>query len=120
MASIDPVITDPDDIFINIKLFASYDTGCGSNPSEIETDINAGILDWAKQTQINNFNSTFRSTDFEKAVTLSNKCVTDVGLIRTKILQYQSVCPLCAWGNFAEVAPNFVDDSFFLAFFIFF
>jgi hypothetical protein len=87
MASIDPVITDPDDIFINIKLFASYDTGCGSNPSEIETDINAGILDWAKQTQINNFNSTFRSTDFEKAVTLSNKCVTDVSL-QTTILKY--------------------------------
>jgi len=87
MASIDPVITDPDDIYIYLKLFALYDTGCGSNPSEIETDINNGITDWARQTQINNFNSTFRSTDFEKAVTLSNKCVTDVSL-QTTILKY--------------------------------
>ena len=51
MASIDPVITDPDDIFINIKLFASYDT-VGSNPSEIETDINAGILDWENKHKL--------------------------------------------------------------------
>ena len=64
-----------------------YDTGCGSNPSEIETDINNGIRDWATQTQINNFNSTFRATDFEKAVTLANKCVTDVST-QTTILKY--------------------------------
>ena len=87
MASIDPVIMDPDDIYIYLKLFALYDTGCGSNPSEIETDINNGIRDWATQTQINNFNSTFRATDFEKAVTLANKCITDVST-QTTILKY--------------------------------
>ena len=92
MASIDPVITDPDDIYINLKLFVSYDPGCGSNPAEIQSDINLGIQDWATQTQINNFNSTFRATDFEKAVTLSNKCVNDVSL-QTTILKYLKPTP---------------------------
>ena len=92
MAFIDPVITDPDDIYINLKLFVSYDPGCGSNPAEIQSDINLGIQDWATQTQINNFNSTFRATDFEKAVTLSNKCVNDVSL-QTTILKYLKPTP---------------------------
>ena len=87
MASIDPVITDPDDLYINVKIFASYDTGCGSNPSEIETDISNAVNDWGKQTQINNFNSTFRAQDLEKAIGLSNSCVTDTSL-QTTILKY--------------------------------
>ena len=87
MASIDPVVTDPDDVYINVKVFALYDTGCGSNPSEIETDINKAIGDWGLQTQINNFNSTFRAQQLEKAITLSNKCVTDTSL-QTTILKY--------------------------------
>ena len=41
MASIDPIIVDPDDMYVNIKVFALYDTGGGSNASEIESDINA-------------------------------------------------------------------------------
>ena len=87
MASIDAVVVDPDDIYINIKVFVTYDTGCGSNASAIETDINSAVLDWAKQTQINNFNSTFRAPQFEKAITLANKCISDVSL-QTSILKY--------------------------------
>ena len=30
MASIDPIIVDPVDMYINIKVFALYDTGGGS------------------------------------------------------------------------------------------
>ena len=66
MASIDPIIVDPDDMYVNIKVFALYDTGGGSNASEIESDINAGVLDWGTQTGINNFNSTFRAQQLEK------------------------------------------------------
>ena len=51
MASIDPVVVDPDDIYINVKVFALYDTGCGSNPSEIETDVSKSIVDWGVQTK---------------------------------------------------------------------
>lgn len=87
MASIDPVITDPDNIYINVKIFALYDTGCGDNPSKIQSDISSGIIDWATQSKINNFNSTFRAQQFEKAVTLSNKCITDLSL-QVTILKY--------------------------------
>tara|TARA_B100000965_G_scaffold222134_1_gene185866 strand:+ start:670 stop:2703 length:2034 start_codon:yes stop_codon:yes gene_type:complete len=87
MASIDPVVTDPDDVFINVKVFTLYDTGCGSNPSEIETDISKAITDWGLQTKINNFNSTFRATELEKAISLANSCVTDTSL-QTTILKY--------------------------------
>lgn len=87
MASIDPIIVDPDDMYINIKVFALYDTGGGSNASEIESDINAGVLDWGTQTGINNFNSTFRAQQLEKAITLSNKTISDVSL-QVTLLKY--------------------------------
>lgn len=87
MASIDPVIIDPDDVYINVKVFALYDTGSGSNPSEIQTDISNAITDWGSQTKINNFNSTFRAAQLEKAITLSNRSITDTSLQAT-ILKY--------------------------------
>ena len=87
MASIDPVVVDPDEIYIYNKIFALYDTGCGSSTSDIKTNIQNAITNWAGQTQINNFNSTFRSQNFEKAIVLSDKCITDVSL-QTTILKY--------------------------------
>ena len=87
MASIDPVVVDPDQIYIYNKIFAQYDTGCGSSTSDIKTHINDAITNWASQTQINNFNSTFRSQNFEKAIVLSDKCISDVSL-QTTILKY--------------------------------
>ncbi|AFB15360.1 baseplate wedge subunit [Synechococcus phage S-RIM8] len=78
MASIDVVITDPDNIYINPKIFVNYDTGCGSNTSQIKSDISQAILDWGKQTKINNFNASFSSQSFERAIELSNKCITEV------------------------------------------
>ncbi len=87
MASIDPVVIDPANIYIYNKIFALYDTGCGSTTSQIKTDIQNAISAWAGQTKINNFNSTFRSQSFEKAITLSNKCISDISL-QTTILKY--------------------------------
>tara|TARA_B100000035_G_scaffold32614_1_gene24776 strand:- start:3540 stop:5396 length:1857 start_codon:yes stop_codon:yes gene_type:complete len=87
MASIDPVIVDPDNIYINVKIFALYDTGAGSNASEIKSDIDNAVNDWATQTQINNFNSTFRASQLEKAIGLSNKSVTDTSL-QISLLKY--------------------------------
>ena len=112
MASIDPIVTDPDDVYINTNVFALYDTGCGSNPSEIETDITKAINDWGIQTQINNFNSTFRAQQLEKAITLSNKCVTDTSL-QTTILKYikpdtnqtNTYC-VSTGGNLDDTAPS--------------
>lgn len=87
MASIDPVVVDPDDMYIYNKVFAQYDTGCGSNSSSIKTDIQNSIQDWAIQTEINNFNSTFRANAFQKAITLANKCISDVS-VQTTLLKY--------------------------------
>ena len=87
MASIDPVVVDPDNVYIYTKVFALYDTGAGSSSSQIKTDIQNGINDWATQTQINNFNSTFRGSAYEKAISLSNNAITDVSL-QTTTLKY--------------------------------
>ena len=87
MASIDPVNIDPEDIYIYNKIFVQYDTGCGDNTTTIKTDVQNGINEWAAQTEINNFNSTFRSQSFEKAITLSSKCVADVSL-QTTVVRY--------------------------------
>ena len=87
MASIDPVIVDPDDLYINIKIFALYDPGAGSNASEIKSNIDSAVNDWAIQTQINNFNSTFRASQLEKAIGLSNKSITDTSL-QISLLKY--------------------------------
>ena len=87
MASIDPVIIDPENIYIYNKIFVQYDTGCGDNTTTIKTHVQNGINEWAAQTEINNFNSTFRSQSFEKAITLSSKCVADVSL-QTTVVRY--------------------------------
>lgn len=87
MASIDPVIIDPEDIYIYNKIFVQYDTGCGDDTTKIKTDVQKGINEWAEQTEINNFNSTFRAQSFEKAIALASKCVADVSL-QTTIVRY--------------------------------
>ena len=87
MASIEAVITDPDDIYINPRIYVNYDTGCGSNTSQIKSDISKSIIDWGTQTKINNFNSSFSTQSFERAIELSNKCITDVSTQIT-ILKY--------------------------------
>ena len=87
MASIEPVIRDPDNIYINPKIFITYDTGCGATSTQIKTDISDSVNQWATQTQINNFNATFSSQSLERAIVLSNKCISDVSLQIT-VLKY--------------------------------
>ena len=87
MAAITPVIVDPDNVYISPKIFVTYDTGCGSNTTEIKSDISSAIVDWAGQTQINNFNSTFSSQSLQRSIVLSNNCVADVTMQIT-ILKY--------------------------------
>ena len=87
MASIDPVVIDPDELYIYPKVFVLYDTGVTSNTSDIKTNIQNAINDWATQTQINNFNSTFRNQQFQKAIALADKAVSDVS-VQTSLLKY--------------------------------
>ena len=87
MASIDPVVVDPDNVYIYTKVFALYDTGAGSSSTQIKTNIQSAISQWASQTQINNFNSTFRGQAYEKAITLADNAISDVS-VQTTILKY--------------------------------
>ncbi|AET72591.1 hypothetical protein SXCG_00002 [Synechococcus phage S-CAM8] len=87
MASIDPIVIDPDEMYIYTKVFTIYDTGSGKNASDVKTTIQNAISDWASQTQINNFNSTFRSNDFQRAIGLADSSLIDVS-IQTTILKY--------------------------------
>ena len=87
IASIDPVVVDPDNIYIYTKPFVLYDTGAGSSSSQIKTNVQNAINQWASQTQINNFNSTFRGQAYEKAITLADSAISDVS-VQTTILKY--------------------------------
>ena len=87
MASIDPVVVDPDNIYIYTKPFVLYDTGAGSSSSQIKTNVQNAINQWASQTQITNFNSTFRGQAYEKAITLADSAISDVS-VQTTILKY--------------------------------
>ena len=87
MASIDPVVVDHDNIYIYTKPFVLYDTGAGSSSSQIKTNVQNAINQWASQTQINNFNSTFRGQAYEKAITLADSAISDVS-VQTTILKY--------------------------------
>ncbi|AOO17289.1 baseplate wedge subunit [Cyanophage S-RIM12_RW_25_0210] len=87
MAAIDPVIVDPDNIYIYTKVFALYDTGSGSNSSSIKTNIQNAITKWANQVNINNFNSTFKSQDYQRAIGLSDSAISDVS-VQTTLLKY--------------------------------
>lgn len=87
MASIDPIVIDPDDLYIYNKIFALYDTGCGSNASDIKTNIQNSITQWASQTGINNFNSTFKAQDFQRSIILSDSCISDIS-VQTTLLKY--------------------------------
>lgn len=87
MASIDPVITDADNMYIYPKLFVQYDPGAGSSTSQIQSDLQKALTQWATQTQINNFNTVFKSQDMKKALQLSNKAVSDVS-DQVSILKY--------------------------------
>jgi hypothetical protein len=118
MASIDPVIVDPDEIYLYVKVFVQYDTGCGSNTSDIKTNVQNGIKSWASQSQINNFNSTFRAQEFQKAITLSDNCVNDVSL-QTTILKYinpnsnqtNTYCISTGSGLYNSAPSNTGDDN---------
>ena len=74
-------------IYLYLKVFASYDPATSTNTSEINTNVLSGINDWASQTQINNFNSTFRLGSFEKAISLADSSITDVSTQLT-LLRY--------------------------------
>lgn len=87
MASIDPVIVDPEEMFIYAKSFVQYDTGAGLDPTTIKTSIQNSILQWQEQSGINSFNSIFRAQAFKKAIIAASKGVIDVSL-QISVIKY--------------------------------
>lgn len=87
MASIDPVIIDPDVQYVYPKTFVQYNTACGENASQIKDSIQTAISQWQEQSGINAFNSVFRAQQYKKAIMLANKCVVDVSM-QVSVIKY--------------------------------
>ena len=90
MASIEPVVIDVDSIFVFPKIFVVYDPACsGRSVSNIGSNVQRGINEWAQQSDINNFNGAFSTSKMQRAVTLADKCVADVST-QISLLKYMN------------------------------
>ena len=79
MASIEPVVTDAESIYVYPKVFITYDPACSARSvSAIESNAQTAINDWAVASKVNNFNSSFSLAKFQKSITLADKCIADV------------------------------------------
>ena len=88
MASIEPVIVDTDTLYIYPRIFATYDPSTASRDvSNITTNIQNAVNEWAQQSQINNFNNNFSLTKFQKAVTSADPNVADTST-QVSLVQY--------------------------------
>ena len=88
MASIEPVIVDTNTLYIYPKIFANYDPSTASRDvSNITTNIQDAINQWAQQSEINNFNNNFSLTKFQKAVTSSDPNIADTST-QVSLVQY--------------------------------
>lgn len=88
MASIEPVVRDVASIYVYPKIFVTYDPACsGRSVSNIGTNVQTGITDWALQTNINNFNGSFSTSKLQRSVALSDRCISDVST-QLSLLKY--------------------------------
>ena len=79
MASIEPVVRDIDSIYVYPKIFITYDPTCsGRSVSNITSNVQNALNEWAVQTNINNFNGAFSTSKMQRAISLSDRCVSDV------------------------------------------
>jgi len=97
MASIEPVIIDADSIYVYPKVFVFYDPACSSRSvSEISSDVQSSINDWAVASNINNFGGSFSLSKFQKAISLSNRCISDIS---SQITLIKYIRPFAAQTN---------------------
>ena len=88
MASIEPVIVDTNTLYIYPRIFANYDPSTASRDvSNITTNIQDAINQWAQQSEINNFNNNFSLTKFQKAITSSDPNIADTST-QVSLVQY--------------------------------
>lgn len=97
MASITPVIRDVESIYINPKIFLTYDSNCSDRSvSTIATNAQNAITDWARQSGISNFNGIFSLTKLQQAIAQSDKCISDIS---TQITLLKYVGPTAGQTN---------------------
>jgi hypothetical protein len=88
MASIEPVIVDTNTLYIYPRIFASYDPSTASRDvSNITSNIQDAVNQYAQQSEINNFNNNFSLSKFQKAVTSSDPNVADTST-QISLVQY--------------------------------
>ena len=69
-------------------MFITYDPACSARSvSAIESNAQTAINEWAVASKVNNFNSSFSLAKFQKAITLADKCISDVST-QVSLLKY--------------------------------
>lgn len=93
MASIEPVIIDPEFLYIPTSLFVFYDpTKTSKSIAELQGLVLGAIEQFAGQEDINNFGSTFSLSKYNKAVGLADTSI-DSASVQTTLLRYLTVNP---------------------------
>ena len=87
MASIEPIIVDIDSLYVYPKVFVLYDPSSGSSTSNIKTNAQNSINEWAKTSGLNNFNGIFSLSSFQKSVKDSDRGISDVST-QLSLLKY--------------------------------
>jgi hypothetical protein len=93
MASIEPVIIDPEFLYIPTSLFVFYDpTKTSKSIAELQGLVLGAIEQFAGQEDINNFGSTFSLSKYNKAIGLADTAI-DSASVQTTLLRYLTVNP---------------------------
>ncbi len=91
MASIEPVIIDPSFLYVANNLFVLYDpTKTSKSISELQSLVLGAIEQYAAQENINNFDSSFSLSKFNKAIGLADASV-DSASVQTTLMRYMTM-----------------------------
>ena len=91
MASIEPVIIDPSFLYVANNLFVLYDpTKTSKSISELQSLVLGAIEQYASQENINNFESSFSLSKFNKAIGLSDASI-DSASVQTTLMRYMNM-----------------------------
>lgn len=88
MAAIEPVIVDPEFMYIVTNIFVLFDKNCTSlSETEMASKVNVAIAEYAGQEKINNFGGSFSLSKLQKAIELADNCI-DTSSIQATLLRY--------------------------------
>jgi len=93
MASIEPVVIDPEFLYVPTSLYVFYDpTKTSKSVAELQNLVLGAIEQFADQENINNFGSTFSLSKYEKAISLADNSI-DSASVQTTLLRYLKLNP---------------------------